>query len=393
MKKIIVAYFIYLIIIWSYFLYFYPLQSFSNSNYAAFAHAVYFSKLPMEWILLYGLYKSVSGRTLLEKLQASARLEWLKVVLFSLVVVVLYGLIRFPFNLLWYRKTHIEGTSRQPFHDWLFEMSLDLMFYWVILSLGLVVIRLFMAKFNRMWWFFLWLVVLPATVFVVYIQPVWIDPLYEDYNEMEEGPLKSKIESFVDQVGLEDATLLQVNMSEKVTTFNAYVTGIFGNARIVLWDTTLNGMEQDEIMFILAHEIGHYVKHHVYLGVAGYLVFSFFLFYLGAFIYRRILRSHSKFSNQRDLRVIPLLLLTVSLLSTAAQPISMYVSREIERSADEYAIAHTENLDSAIQSYQRLAIQSKSDINPVFWVKWIRYSHPPTLERMELVEQERMKRE
>ncbi|MDL4842786.1 M48 family metalloprotease [Aquibacillus rhizosphaerae] len=396
MKKSLSIYFIYLILVWVYFYFFYPLESYSQSNYAALAHAVFFSKLPLEWLLLYGLIKTQGSIVLVDKIEKLTKLESVKTIIFSFLLVVGYGLIRFPFNLVWFNITHWEGTSRQPFGDWLLEMSLDLFFYWIILSVAIYVSRLLMVRFKRFWWLVLWLLVLPIALFIIYIQPVWIDPLYEDFTEMEQGPLRTAIEEFTTSIGLEDTTLLQVNMSEKVTTFNAYVTGIMGNARIVMWDTTLAGMEQDEIMFILAHEIGHYVMHHVYLGVAGYLLLSLFLFFLTAFIYKRVwlnFRDKTSFKSPNDLRAVPILLLTISILLTIVQPISTYVSRQIEISADTYAIEHTEQLEPAIEGYQRMARQSKSDIDPVFWVKWMRSSHPSIKERIERLEKEIQKRE
>ncbi|WP_226038052.1 M48 family metalloprotease [Aquibacillus saliphilus] len=396
MKRILLIYFVYLLCIWSYFLFFYRLETFSDSNYAALAHAVFFSKLPLEWILLYSLIRSKWSKRWVSSIEVITRFEWMRTLLFSILLVLAYGIIRLPFNLLWFFISHQEGTSHQPLGDWFYEISLDLFFYWIVLTLGIIVIRLLIEQFKKTWWLLLWLLALPLVLFVVYVQPIWIDPLYEDFTTMEQGPLRTEIENFTNEIGLDNATLLQVNMSEKVTTFNAYVTGIMGNARIVLWDTTLEGMEQDEILFILAHEIGHYVKHHVFIGVAGYLVLSFVVFFLAAVIYDRVwlnIKRKESYKSKSELRAIPLLLLILSLLLTVTQPISNYVSRQIERSADDYAIEHTDNLAPALEGYHRMAVQSRSDIDPIFLVKWMRSSHPSTKERIARIEREIQKRE
>ncbi|WP_407271650.1 M48 family metalloprotease [Radiobacillus sp. PE A8.2] len=396
MKKVMLAYVIYLLAIWSYFLYFYPLETYSDSTYAALAHAVFFSKLPLEWILLYSLIKSNWASAWIDRIEHFSKKQWLNTLVFAFVLVVVYEIIQFPFNFLWYQLSLQEGTSIQPFADWIAERGLDLVFFGLMMAAGIYVVRLLLAKFKTYWWLFAWLLALPVVLFVIYVQPVWIDPLYEEFTPMEEGPLRTKIEDVAANLGLEDATLLQVNMSEKVTTFNAYVTGIMGNARIVLWDTTLNGMNEDEILFILAHEIGHYVKHHVYIGVAGYLLSSFVLLFVTAIIFPRVwLNWHGKKRAQTRyaLRSIPLLLLILSILLTATQPISLFVSRQIELSADRYAIENTKELQPAVESFRRLAIQSKSDINPISWVKWMRWGHPTIKERIQLVEKEIEKRE
>ena len=124
---------------------------------------------------------------------------------------------------------------------------------------------------------------------------------------------------------------------------------------------------------------------HVYWGVAGYLVFAFVLLFLIARVYRAIMRK--KFPHMRlyDVRGIPVLLFITMLFLTVLEPISLYVSREMEKQADAYAIEHTEDLEPAIEGSIRLAVQSKSDIDPVFWVKWMRYSHPPMQERIDSI--------
>ena len=121
------------------------------------------------------------------------------------------------------------------------------------------------------------------------------------------------------------------------------------------------------------------------IGVAGYLVFAFVLLFLIARVYQAIM--HKKFSNLKlyDVRGIPVLLFITMLFLTVLEPISLYVSREMEKQADAYAIEHTEELEPAIEGSIRMAVQSKSDIDPVFWVKWMRYSHPPKKDRIDTI--------
>ncbi|WP_175559255.1 M48 family metalloprotease [Sediminibacillus albus] len=395
MKKIVTVYLIYLFIVWGYFLFFYPLSTIGDFRYAALAHAVYFAKLPIEWLLLYAIVKKGWSFAWVGYIERRVNKKWMQTLLYSLVLVMVYETIRLPFNLLWLWISRREGTSSQSLANWLYELGLNSLFFWLVLSAGIYAAMLLIKRYKR-WWLGLWLIFLPAVIFIMYIQPVWIDPLYEDFSVMEPGPLRTAIEDLTENAGLEDATLLQVDMSEKTTTFNAYVTGIMGNARIVLWDTTLNGMPQDEILFILSHEIGHYIMHHVYAGVAGYLVLSLLLMYLAAVVYRlfwRNIENKHLFRSKHDLRAVPVLLLVFSLLLSAAQPVSLYVSRQIEQSADWYAIKNTENLQAGISSFRRMAEQSKSDIDPVFWVKWLRFSHPPIQERIDRIEKELSERE
>ncbi|WP_153462313.1 M48 family metalloprotease [Sediminibacillus terrae] len=397
MKKLLAAYLFFLMIVWGYFLFFYPLETFGDSDYAAMAHAMYFSKLPLEWLLLYVIIKKGWSMVWMDRIERIAGRLWSRTLLFTLLLTVAYQFVRLPFLVIWFAISRREGTSNQTIGNWFYELGLDSLFFWLVLSVGIYVALILMGRFKN-WWFGLWLIALPAAVFVVYIQPVWIDPLYEDFAVMEPGPLRTAIEDLTEKAGLEDATLLQVDMSQKTTTFNAYVTGIMGNARIVLWDTTLKGMPQEEVLFILSHEIGHYVKHHVYIGVAGYLVLSLLLLYAGAVLYRvacrNMLNKHSLHSGN-DLRAVPILLLIFSLLLSAAQPLSLAVSRQIEASADRYAVEKSDNdqLRAGISSFRRMAEQSKSDVDPASWIEWLRFSHPPIQERIDRIEEELVDRE
>lgn len=384
MKKILLSYSVYLIVVFGYFVFFYPLETLSDSNYAAIAHALFFGKLPLIFILLYGVIRYQWIRKWQEAFQW--RNQLIETSLVGLFLLLIYQVIQLPFDLFWFYVTHAVGTSNQPLLDWIWELTLDLLLLWIGLTLLLLTFQWLVKVRKKSWPIILWLMTIPVAVFVVYIQPVWIDPLYEDFTPLAEGELRHAIEDLTADAGLQDATLLQVNMSEKVTTFNAYVTGIFGNARIVLWDTTIEGMNQSEILFILAHEIGHYLMNHVYYGVIGYLLFALILILLIASFYRRII--HKKFPQMKlsDIRAIPVLLFITMLVLTISQPVSLFVSRQMEVQADNYAIQHTEELEPAIEGFIRMSIQSKSDINPVFWVKWMRYSHPPMQERIDTIE-------
>lgn len=388
MKKIIGFYFLYVVGIWLYFSFFYPLETYGNTRYAAYGHAMFFSKLPLPWLFLYVLINRNYAAKWGDFAEEISKREWIRSLIFCGMLVGVYYLVELPFNLIWYGITQWEGTSHQPVGDWAYEEMLSLMLYGTGLSAGVYAARLLMDKFYQFWWLFMWILALPVAIFFVYIQPVWIDPLYQDFTVMEPGPLRSAIEEMTTEAGLNNADLLQVNMSEETNTFNAYVSGLWGNERIVLWDTMLEGMDEEAVIFVLSHEIGHYVYRHVPLGVAGYLVLSLFLLGGTHFLYQKVWRrrmKHSGWKKPNELRAVPILLLIVSLLLAALQPVSLAVSRQIEIAADEYAIEHTENAAAGVTAYTQMAVQSKTDISPLFWVKWFRYSHPPIQERIDRI--------
>lgn len=383
-KRMILLYLLYVGAVWSYFYFAYPLVSYDMSKYGAMAHAIFFSKLPLPLFLLVICIKY----HWIEHLQAKHKLRhvWVETFVISFMLLFLYTLIQFVFDFIWFTITHHAGTSHQSFLSWIGEKALDFLLLWVIVACLVLTVRYFIIRWPNRWYIMLWLILIPVVILVVYLQPVIIDPLYQDFSELEAGSLKTAIENLTESAGLTDSTVLQVNMSEKVTTFNAYVTGIFSNARIVLWDTTLREMNQNEILFILAHEIGHYVYGHIYIGMIGYLVLALLLLFIAAVMYRQVIYKAFPTYQLYELRAMPILILIIVVLLTVAEPATLFVSRQMETQADQYAITHTNDLDPALASFKQMAIQSKSDVSPLPFVKWIRYSHPPMKERIARIE-------
>lgn len=179
-------------------------------------------------------------------------------------------------------------------------------------------------------------------------------------------------------------------MSEKTNSMNAYVTGIGANSRIVLWDTTLNKLSDNEILFIMAHEMGHYVKKHIYVGIASALVLSLVGLWMTKKLSDMIMRkwgTNLKVKSFQDVSSLPLILLLLSILTFAVSPATNLLSRHHEVQSDTYALELTEDKEAAVKTFQALSRSGLSQVNPPFLVKVFRYSHPTILERIEFMEE------
>ena len=277
------------------------------------------------------------------------------------------------------------GVSAQSTASWLKDQTLDFWIQYPLLALCAIVFFWLIQKKRKRWWLYAWCLTVPVTLFLFFIQPVVIDPLYNNFYPLKDQALEKKILTLADKAHIPADHVYEVNISEKTNTMNAYVTGIGENKRIVLWDTTLQKLKDREILFIMAHEMGHYVMKHVYIGLAGYLVLSlaglfaidrlyFYLYQKGAGTFR-LKVSH-------DIAALPLLLIIVSMLSFAASPFTNAVSRHQERAADEYAVNMTKDGEAGVTSFQKLAKSGLSQVNPPFLVKIFRYGHPTMMERI-----------
>ena len=174
-------------------------------------------------------------------------------------------------------------------------------------------------------------------------------------------------------------------MSEKTNSLNAYVTGIGGNSRIVLWDTTLNRLSDEEILFIMAHEMGHYVMKDIYIGITEYLMMTLIGLWLIAKIMPWMIRRYGsilKIKKMSNISSLPLFLLISSFLVFFSNPMSNVISRYQEVRADEYAMELVEDSEAAVSTFQQLTKAGLGEVNPTPLVKWFRYSHPPMLERI-----------
>ncbi|GAB2533422.1 M48 family metalloprotease [Gracilibacillus alcaliphilus] len=377
MKKILVAYISYLAVLFGYFYFLYPLVSFGDSRYGALAHAFFFAMWPLQLLLLYVLWQKTALIQHLEAMPSAAK----KLALYTLLLVSLNYLVHFPFRFIWYWIGVHEGIRTQSVSSWLIDGWLSSLLLGIALFVMLAVTRFILKRIPRWWGLIVWVLAVPVVLFITFIQPVWIDPLFDDFQPLEQGELRTELENLTAAAGMEDVTLLMVNKSEKVTTYNAYVNGIFDHMRIVLWDTMIQGMNTDEILYIMAHEMAHYLFHHMYWGVGLYLLLSLAVL-LGLQRWTKNWRQpHSLVAMTKLLTIVIAILLLVS-------PIELWVSRQMENQADDYAITHTENLEPALTSYIQLAEQSKADIKPAPWIVFFRSSHPSLADRIERVQKE-----
>ncbi len=372
-------------------------ELFLSGEYSKIRNFLFFVATPLEW-LLYAFILLMGISRYFEKV-ATAQTKWklLRNAGYLFLLSLLLYLLLFPLDYYRYYLSKSYGISTQAFSSWMRDGVID---FWVNFGTSLIVVTVIywlIKKSEKRWWLYTWLLTIPFTIFVMFIQPVVIDPLYNDFYPLKNKELEAKILSIAAQANIPAEHVYEVNMAEKTNALNAYVTGIGSNSRIVLWDTTLNRLTDNEILFIMAHEMGHYVEKHIYFGIAGYLVLTLGGLWLTARCMRWVIRRYGqvlKINKMGDIASYPLFLLITSMLLFASNPLTNYVSRYQEIRADQYAISHTGDRESAVTAFQKLTISGLSEVNPQLLVKWFRYTHPPMLDRIDKVaEKEGQKKE
>jgi STE24 endopeptidase len=361
-----------------------------SEEYSKTRNLLFFLSTPLEWlfyflILIVGLskaFKNWAEQTSKNKfLQTAIYLIWLSLFAFAAT---------FPLSYISFSLSKTYNISTQSFASWMKDELID---FWINYGMMLIIVSVLywlIKKSQKRWWFYAWLLSVPFTLFLMFVQPVIIDPLYNDFYPLKNKELETEILSLADKANIPAEHVYEVNMAEKTNALNAYVTGIGSNSRIVLWDTTLNRLNNDQILFIMAHEMAHYVEKHLYIGIAGYLLLSLVGLYL---THRLMLWSIFRWGREfkvhgiSDIRSLPLFLMILSMFMFAASPLSNFVSRYQETRADHYAIEMMNNPEAAITSFQELTRSGLSQVNPPFLVKVFRYGHPTMLERISRIEQ------
>jgi len=350
------------------------IRNFMFFAYNAFDWIVYF------FILLFGLSRAFER-------VANSQSKWriVQAAIYLFLLSVLSYVVTFPLSYISYNLSKTYHISTQTFSSWMKDGLID---FWVNFGEMVIIVSVLYWLINKSpkrWWLHAWMLSIPFFFFIMFIQPVVIDPLYNDFYPLKNKELETEILKLASQADIPAEHVYEVNMAEKTNALNAYVTGIGANSRIVLWDTTLNRLKEKEILVIMAHEMGHYVEKHIYIGIAGYLILTFVGLWLTARLMNAIINQYGsvlKITGIGNLSSLPLFLLITAMLLFASSPLSNFVSRYQEARADQYAMEMLQDKESAISMFQELTRSGLSQVDPPLLVKWFRYSHPTMLERI-----------
>jgi STE24 endopeptidase len=308
------------------------------------------------------------------------------------VFLTLFTLVDFVlgFPLTWYQGFALEhqyGLSTQSFGAWLADQGksamVGLIFFGLVPILWLAYRAL--RHWPRHWWLAMAMGTLPLIVAGALIQPLVVDPLYNKFTPLRDQHLKARILDLAARAEIPGRNVYEVDKSAQTIKYNAYVNGFGASQRIVLWDTILKGLKEDEILFVMGHEMGHYKLGHIWKGIGAYSLLSFLLFFLAARLTGWAVKRFGPrwgFTELSDVASMPLLSAALSLLTLVAQPAINGYSRRIEHEADVFGLEVTRDNDAAARAFLALGSQNRSDPEPAGWITFFQYTHPPLMERV-----------
>lgn len=309
--------------------------------------------------------------------------------LYFLVVSGLLLILDLPFSYYTgYALEHRYGHSNQSFGAWLLELIKGEAIGYVVGALIIHQVYRAIRRKGTRWWLWVGGMTAPVAAFLIVLAPVLISPLFNTFSPLSNERLRDKILALAAQAGIPDSRVFEVDASKQSNKYNAYVTGLFGTQRIVLYDTILKDMNDDEILFIMAHEIGHYTMKHIWLGVAGVSAFvmaaAWLIHRLAGGMIRRFGRRWG-FSSLGEFASFPLLGLLLSVMSFLFMPASNALSRHFEHRADAYGLDLTQNREAAAKAFEKLAAKNLSNPDPAPFIEFWLYDHPTIQDRVEYV--------
>ena len=257
--------------------------------------------------------------------------------------------------------------------------------WFMIIVLGggiLSVVLWFFEWAGTNFWLYTWGLITVFTVFMNLFYSKLIVPLFNKQEPLADGSLKTKIESYAEKVGFELQNIFVINGSKRSTKANAYFSGFGKEKRITLYDTLINDLEEDEIVAVLAHEVGHYKKKHVIFNlVTSILLTGAMLFLLSLFINNpgiSLAIGVDKPSFHAALIGFGML---YSPISEITGLLMNYFSRKFEYQADDFA-KHTFSATPLVTSLKKLSKNSLSNLTPHPAYVFMHYSHPPLKDRI-----------
>jgi Zn-dependent protease with chaperone function len=287
------------------------------------------------------------------------------------------------------------GLSIQGWPSWFWDWTKGEMVTIIISTILIWLLYAVIRKSPKRCWFYFWLVSLPILVFLVFLQPLVIDPLFHKFEPLEQRDpaLTVDLQKLVQRAGekVPAERMFWMGAGEKTTTLNAYVTGFGASKRIVVWDTTIAKLSTPQIVFVAGHEMGHYVLQHIPKGLALGAVLLLLAFYLGHRCARVMLSRWGPawgITGLDDWASLPALLLLFSIFAFAGNPVASAISRYFEHQADQYAleVTHGLNPDSgqvAAQAFEMLGNVGLADPDPNPVDVFMFYDHPPIRDRVQ----------
>ena len=259
--------------------------------------------------------------------------------------------------------------------------------YVLLALLGSAILSIILYLFEKAGahaWLYAWAAMALFTVVLPPIFTSFIAPLFNKFTPLEEGELKEKLDAYAQKVGFPLTGIFIMDGSKRSTKSNAYFSGFGKRKRIALFDTLIEQQTTDELLAILAHEIGHYKKRHILFGTALSILQSGILFFcMSFFLENKDLFAAFKMEHISLYAGLTFFSLLYSPIQMVLSVIGSIISRKNEFEADAYAAETLEDSMNLVSALKKLSIENLGNLTPHPFVVFMEYSHPPVIKRIQ----------
>jgi STE24 endopeptidase len=356
------------------------------SRYASLSRRLFFSELAGTALLVVLLLASGWFITLREWVEGVTKDPWLAVGLYGVALGVGYTLLSLPLDYFsGYVLPHRYGLSTQRFGGWVSDTVKSLALSALFGLAGLEALYWLLRTFPDYWWALMALLAWLFAVVMAQLAPVLLMPIFFKFRPLEDPELARRLTELAERAGARVRGVYEMDMSSRTTAANAMLTGLGRTRRIILGDTLLKGYTHDEIETVLAHELAHHVHNDLPKSLAAQAVIMLAGMWVASLVLNWGIPVFG-FRDIADVAALPLFVVAMFVFGLIAMPAGNYLSRQMERAADRYALRTTGKYAAFRSTMAKLAGQNLAEADPPAWVSFLFHSHPPISERIRLAE-------
>ena len=300
---------------------------------------------------------------------------YIQFLLFVFAIEILFSIVKFPYDYYAdFVTEHRFKLSNQAFSKWLFRKLKGALVGSVLGVILLLAFYYLLIHFPQIWWLLFAGFFFVFQIVVAQLFPTIILPMFYKLKPLSNETLYDRLNKLVEKFGYKMSGVFSFDLSRETQKANAALTGLGRSRKIIISDTLLENFSDMEIEVVLAHELGHLVKHHMIKGI----IISMAASLIGFYIMAQIDSTYASMAHVPvyDLTAIPFLALVMTIFGIVGMPLGNFYSRKIEHEADIFALDSTGMRKEFAESMRKLGKLNLDPENPPAWIEKIFFSHP-----------------
>jgi STE24 endopeptidase len=288
------------------------------------------------------------------------------------------AVITLPLSAVAHQRARDVGLATQSWGPWLGDAAKATAIGAAMTGVGAAIAMGVIRRFPRRWWIPGSAAIVGLSTLMVFLAPVVIDPLFNKFERLPDGRLRSEVLQLAGRAGVDVGQVYRVDASRRTNATNAYVWGIGGTKRVVLYDTLIRDFPDDQVRSVVAHELSHVVHEDVPRGLLWLAIVA----PAGTFLVKELAERVARGRPLGTPAALPALALSIALVSSALSMAGNGLSRRVEARADTYALELTQDPAAFLGLTRSRAVTNIADPNPPALIQFLLGTHPTTMQRI-----------